>query len=228
MSFVKDFFNDITGRSGQVAARDASLAQVARGEEASGEVRGFGEQAQGFFDPFSGIAEQGVGLAQAFGDPQADFQFLQQNPLFQLALENANRQTGARAAAGGRLQAGDTLEQLSQNVLLSAQPLLSRRDQQTRDLLNLGFGVAGQQAGIAQGTGLTLADILTSIGATEAGGIVGQANARAQGTGNILNIAGSIAGGFGGFGGGTPTSAISGPQFVAANPLGPNFFGSAP
>jgi len=194
MSFITDFFNDITGRTGEKAARDSALVGVQRGEEAGDVVSQFSEQAQGFFDPFSNLGQQGVDLAQSFGDPQADFQFLQDNPLFQAALNNANRDTNAFAAAGGRLNAGDTLQQLSNNTLLSAAPLLSRRDQQTRDLLGFGLNTAAQKANISQGTGTTLADILTSIGATEGAGIVGRANARVKGSENILDIAGTIAG----------------------------------
>lgn len=245
MSFIKNIFegagdvvNSLTGQTGARAAQEAAALQAGAGREAITSleearatgieaVTGAEERALGFLDPFSGvgvdIAQQGLdpsGL-DFLTDPQAQFDFLQNNPLFQLSLENANRQTGARAASGGRLSAGDTLSQLSNNVLLSAQPLLDRQRQgvlnQRQDQFNqLGFGanIAGQQAQIPQtaaanianistGTGINIADLLTQIGASQAGGVVGGANARSGGIGNLINLglAGALA--FGG-GGTTP------------------------
>ncbi len=205
MSFIKDTFNALTGRSAADAATQAANVQAGAGQQAIGSVQDAAARAQGFLSPFAGVGQQGIEQAGFLGDPQAQFDFLQNNPLFQLALDNANQGTLGRQAAGGRLGAGDTLTQLTNNAFLQASPLIDRQRQDILAQLGFGAGIAGQQAGIEQGLGSNIANLQTGIGATQAGGIVGSANARQAGIGNLLStglLAGGIFGGFGGGGGG--------------------------
>lgn len=192
MSFVKDIVDSITGRGGERAAGQATAAQVAGGQRGIGAITGAGERAQGFLSPFGAVGQQGLEQASFLGDPQAQFDFLQNNPLFQLALENANQGTLAQAAAGGRLSAGDTLQRLSENVLLSASPLIDRQRQDILAQLGIGTGIAGQQSGIEERLGANVANLETGIGAVQAGGIVGAQNARQGG------LFGQLGGGIGG------------------------------
>jgi len=158
------------------ASLDAANIQVDRSQEASA-----------LLDPFQGIGQQGLDQAGFLTDPQAQFDFLQNNPLFQLSLDNANTQTQQLAASRGRLSSGDTLQQLSNNVLLSASPLIQGQKQSIGNLLNFGQNAAANQG-----------SLLTGQGAALAGGIVGQANARTAGADigaqNINNIAGILSG----------------------------------
>jgi len=110
---------------------------------------------------------------------------LQNNPLFQASLDNANQQTLQSAAARGRLSSGDTLQQLSQNTLLSASPLIQQQKQSIGDLLTIGQNVAGNQG-----------NLLTGGAAAQAGGLIGGANARTQGVNNILNLGAQAVGAF--------------------------------
>lgn len=167
------------------AAEDSAAIQAESGEAAIIAQREAAERAQTFFDPFAGVAERGVGLSGFLADPQQQFDFLQNNPLFNLALENANRSTLQGAAAGGRLAAGDTLTDLSSNVLLQAQPLIDRQRQDIAGLLNLGVGVAGSQANIETGLGAGTSGLLTDIGSVQGAGIVGAGRANAAGTANV-------------------------------------------
>lgn len=192
MGFIKDTLDSITGRGQERAAEQSTAAQVAAGQQGIDTLTGAAERAQGFFSPFAGIGERGVEQAGFLGDPQAQFDFLQGNPLFQLALENANQNTLAQGSAGGRLSAGDTLQQLSNNTLLSAQPLIDRQRQDILSQLGIGTGVAGQQAEIEEGLGANVANLKTGIGATRAGGIIAAQNARQGG------LFGQLGGGIGG------------------------------
>jgi hypothetical protein len=171
------------------AARDSARAQEQALERAIEEQRRAAEQGLGFLQPFGDVGQRAIDLSSFLGDSQAQFDFLQDNPLFQLALDNANQQTNAQAAARGRLSAGDTLQQLSNNVLLSAQPLIDRQRSDIFNMLNLGTGIAQSQANTALGVGSNVSGLLTDIGAVQAGGIMGASNAQQQGIGNILNIA---------------------------------------
>ena len=106
------------------------------------------------------MGQQGLDQANFLTDPNAQFDFLQNNPLFQLGLDNANTQTNQFAAARGRLSAGDTLEKLNNNALLTASPLIQQQKQSIGDLLNIGQNTANNQANILQNTAGSRAGIL--------------------------------------------------------------------
>jgi hypothetical protein len=186
--FVEEQIDALTGKTAAEASVEAAQIQAGAGQSAIEKQEEAAQRAQAFFDPFSGVAERGVEASSFLADPQAQFDFLKNNPLFQLALDNANRQTKQMAAAGGRLSAGDTLQQLSNNVLLSSSPLIDRQRQDINQLLNLGTGVAGARANIETGRGTNISNLLTDIGNVQAGGLVGGANAQTQGTQNLLDL----------------------------------------
>lgn len=183
----------LTGETAAEAALKAGEIQAGATERGIEEIRAAEEMGLGFLQPFGAVGQQGIQQAGFLTDPQAQFEFLQQNPLFQAALEEAQTRTGQQAAARGRLSAGDTLQQLSKNVLLSAQPLISGQKQSIMDLLGIGTGVAGQQAGLTAVRGTNIADLIGSGAAAQAAGQVGAATAQGQGLQNLLTT-GIIAG----------------------------------
>lgn len=188
MGFVSDIVDSVTGASAADASLEAAGIQGRATEGGIVETRRARDQGLGFLQPFQGVGQQGIDQASFLTDPTAQFDFLQSNPLFQAALENANTQTQQQAASRGRSSAGDTLQQLSKNVLLSASPLIQQQKSSILDLLGIGTGVAGAQANIATGAGANITDLITSGGAAEAAGVVGAANARGAGAKNLLNI----------------------------------------
>lgn len=165
------FFDRLTGKTAAKAATKAADVQVQAGKDASA-----------LLDPFASLGQTGIDQAGFLTDPQAQFDYLQNNPLFQLSLDNANTQTNQLAAARGRLSAGDTLQQLSNNTLLAAQPLITDQKNSINNLLNLGVNTASNQGNLTLGQGASLA-----------GGIVGSENARSQGQQNLLDIGGKVA-----------------------------------
>ena len=185
---------DIAGTGAAGSARDSAQAQIEAIRLAIEEQRRAAEQGLGFLDPFSQVGQIGIDQAGFATDPQAQFEFLQNNPLFQFALDNANQSSLAQSAAGGRLASGDTLQQLTNNAFLTAQPLVDRQIGGINNLLNLGTGIAQSQANTALGVGSNVSNLLTDQGAALAGGIAGAANARAQGTENLINLGGTLFG----------------------------------
>jgi len=205
------FVRKLTGSDAADAATDAADTQAEAGRDAIIAQKEAAARGQEFFTPFAGAAERGIEASQFLANPEAQFDFLQSNPLFQLALENANQDTLQSASANRRLSFGDTLQQLSNNVLLQATPLIDRQRQDVTNLLQFGGDIASSQANIETGLGARVGGLTTDIGAAQAGGIVGAANARTAGTQNLLNLgltAGGIALG-GGFGGGGASIANS-------------------
>lgn len=178
------FVRRITGKDQADATLDAAELQVEAGKEASA-----------LLDPFKAIGEQGLSQAGFLTDPQAQFDFLQSNPLFQAALSAGQESlTGIEqsAAARGRLSAGDTASilqnQAARNTLLAAQPLIAEQKASIGDLLNFG-----------QGTAINQGNLRTGQAAAQSAGLIGAADARGRGAQNILDLGfklgGSIFGG---------------------------------
>ncbi len=216
------FVRNITGKTAAKAAEKAAGIQAAAGTDALAEQRAAAERAQGFFEPFAGAAERGIEASSFLANPEAQFDFLQSNPLFNLALENANQRTLQTASANKRLSFGDTLQQLSNNVLLTSAPLIDRQRQDVTNLLTFGGDIAASQANIETGLGAEVGGLTTDIGAAEAGGVVGAANARTAGTQNLLNLgltAGGLALGAGGFNPFASGATVAGGNF-GSNPFG--------
>lgn len=155
-------------------------------------------------DQFRPLGQSGLDQASFLTDPQAQYDFLQSNPLFQMGLDNANTQTNKMAAARGRLSAGDTLQQLNQNALLTASPLISQQKQSIGDLLTIGQNTAGNQG-----------NLLTGGAAAQAAGLVGGANARNQGDANLGNMVFGLGGAIGGSALGGAVGGYLGDKFTS-------------
>jgi hypothetical protein len=177
-------------------AQTNQLAELRSGAYGASNILGqAGQEASGLFDPFAQLGQQGVDQAGFLTDPNAQFDFLQNNPLFQMGLDNANTQTNQMAAARGRLSAGDTLQQLNQNALLTASPLIQQQKQAIQNQLTMGQNAANQQANIGQNTAANQANITSTLGGQRANVIgntaINQANLAAGNQANVGNLLGS-------------------------------------
>lgn len=178
------------------AQQEAEAAQQEALQQAIAEVQRATAEGQGFLAPFGDVGLQGVEQAGFLTDPQAQFDFLQNNPLFQSALDNANRQTLNIAAARGRLSAGDTLTGLSENTLLAASPLIESQKRSIGDLLNFGSGIARAQANTAIGAGSDLSNLFQTGGNITSSGILGRNQIQAGATQQQNQLAAQIFGSF--------------------------------
>tara|TARA_R110001599_G_scaffold41365_2_gene125120 strand:+ start:1242 stop:2156 length:915 start_codon:yes stop_codon:yes gene_type:complete len=179
-------------------AQTNQLAELRSGAYGANNILGqAGQEASGLFDPFAQIGQQGVEQAGFATDPNAQFDFLQNNPLFQMGLDNANTQTNQMAAARGRLSAGDTLQQLNQNALLTASPLIQQQKQAIQNQLTMGQNAANQQANIGQNTAVNQAKITSTLGGQRAdvfgNTAINQSNLAAGNQANVGNMLGSAA-----------------------------------
>ena len=216
------FVRHLTGETSANAAKHAGVLQSdaatlnaeqlkTTGQEQVGLIGEAGQQAGALFDPFAQIGQQGIEQAGFATDPNAQFNFLQNNPLFQMGLDNANTQTNQMAAARGRLSAGDTLQQLNQNAMLVGQPLINQQKNAIQNQLTMGQGAANQQANLLTGTAgnqanmamgnqANVGNLLGSAAAATAAGHVAAKNAKSAGAAGLLNVASGIAGGMSGAG----------------------------
>ncbi len=150
------------------------------------------EEGQTFLEPFAELGQQGIEQSGFLTDTKQQFDFLQNNPLFQLSLQKSQEDTQNLAAARGRVSAGDTLQRLSENVLLSAQPLVSEQKRSIENLLNIGTGIAQTQANVAIGKGSNISNLLTSAGDVDAAREIALGNAQAQQTNAITEGVASV------------------------------------
>ena len=177
----------LSARNSRRASRRAAGAQEDAQREAIAEQRRSKEEALGFYAPYSDTAGLGLDLAPFLTDAQAQYDWLQSNPLFQMSLDNANDVTSKMAAAQGRLSSGDTLMQLQNNALLASQPLLNRQMGNINNLINLGAGLTNAQANAALGVGNNISGYMSNIGDAQAAGIIDAANATNQGLGALTS-----------------------------------------
>lgn len=181
-------------QSPQGAATQSGQVQQQAANQAANQINTVGARDIGRLNPFMDAAQFGINNASFLTDPNQQFQFLQNNPLFQMGLDNANTITNQSAAARGRLSAGDTLQQLNNNSLLVAQPLINQQSNNIRGLLNLGTGIANSQNTIDQNAALNAGNFRTSGSAAQAAGIVGASNANQDQLGNMINLGTQLAG----------------------------------
>lgn len=177
------------------ASRRAARTQAAAGREAIDFQEQQAERGLDILSQFDPLIDRGVAASDFLADPDAQFQFLQDNPLFQMALDEANAGTRGRQASLGKLRSGGTRSELARNVFLAGIPLLDRQRQDVGNLLNTGIGIGTSKANILQGLSAGVAPVITDIGASNAAGIIGANNARQQGLQNLFGLFGQFAGG---------------------------------
>lgn len=218
-----DVSDDLSGKTAKESAEKAAETQAAAAEEAAGEQLRLGREAIAFqkesrdlalegLAPFREIGTSAIGglpaLLQAqqstIDDPSSR---VLNNPFFKALAEQQEQRLLQSAAARGKVGSGGTAEELQQNLLLLgnqfAQQDIANQQLGITNLQNLSTiganAAAGQGSTIQQTAGMTTGT-LGNIGAAQAQGITGAANAlaagqiaganaQAQGTQNMAGLA---------------------------------------
>ena len=189
MGFVSDFVDDFTGKTAEQAARQSAQQQVeaaGRGLDVVGESR---DVARADLQPFTSAGTAALDPLQSLIlDPQAQRSFIQDNPFFDALLSEERQNTLQNQAARGKLGSGGTLRALDENVLRIGQGLVDNQTNKLAQLAGIGQNAATNQANVSQNFGTQAANLLTGQGAAQAAGTVGAANARTQGSKNLLDL----------------------------------------
>ena len=188
MGFLSDLADSFTGAGDRDAARRATRQQVRAEREAR-------EQLVELNKPFVELGTGAIPQFQQFVDDPTGATFLENNPLFNAAVDNANRATMNVAAASGRTNSGGVVDELFKNYLAIGDSFVNSAFRRAAFPVQL-----GQNAANFQGT--NVANSITNEGAARAAGSIATQNARNQGLNNILSLGSALAGGIGGFGGG--------------------------
>jgi hypothetical protein len=193
------FIDDITGKTQADAAIEAAQIGADAATNAAGmtadatalqreDLQPFTEFGSSFIDP----AQQAVGQSQElFSNPSS----IMSNPFFQALQGQAKTDILQNAAVRGRLGTGGTQTHLQDAALRTGFDVLNQ--ERGAQLQNVGMLQSlvgqGQNAAAGQGAATQFGNQvqtgqLTDAASATAAGVVGAANAKAEGTGNILNI----------------------------------------
>jgi len=169
------------GRQQAKAAKQSADAQLQAGQEGMALTRESRDLARGDLAPFRTFGEGVLPQLQNMLTPEGQAAYANENnPIFRAALDNMNRRTAINAAITGRTGAGDTNQQYLQNWQAAAMPLIQNQQNMLFNAANMGQSSAAGQANTAMTAGANLSSLRTDMGAAQAGGIVGAANAKAS------------------------------------------------
>lgn len=176
-------------KNGADAAKDAANIQAQAGSEAIAAGKEASAIARADQQPFTQFGASNIPALQALLTPDGQQSFLQNSPIFQAALKNANTATVGNAAVRGRLNSGDTQARLAQNYTATALPFLQQQQSSLFNALQLGQAAASGQAANTLQTGANAQNLITDIGAARGAGLVGRANAINQGINGLTSLA---------------------------------------
>jgi hypothetical protein len=166
---------------------------------AAGDPRQFTPNAQAATaqsqSPSGYTSDSPLGMLGQMLTPEGQMGYLKANPLFNIALDNVNRQSNNTFLGRGKV--GDATGQLVDNAYLAGTPLLQNQTQNLFNAVNIGQASAAGQANIGVQTGSDMADTMEAAGNSRAAGIIGAGNAKAQG---LYGIGNSLAQGIGAYG----------------------------
>jgi len=186
------------------AGRASERAASAGIESQNAALDSFNERTQQFVDLGGQAGDEISNLIGLNGGNQLS-QLDEINPLVSFLRDQGFEDIQESAAAGGRLGAGGTLEDLTQfNTDLASTvvpQLQSQRFNQLATILGIGGNAATGQGNAALSTGANVANLQGNIGTARGSAAVGKSNA-------ITNTLGNLSGAFGATRGGgtTPTN----------------------
>jgi hypothetical protein len=200
--FGGDDAADAAREAGDVQAQ-ATIKAAELQQEGLQDVLGFQREAlatsRSDLQPFRAAGVNALQqVAPLINDPQAQADFVQDNPFFEALAQDAQRRIFNTGAASGRGFAGGTAQALNNSIMLLGNDLVDRQIGRQMGLVNTGQASAagqanaaqnfGQQAGAAtMSTNRTIGDLMTQGANAQASGIVGAANAQQGALNTAIN-----------------------------------------
>lgn len=129
------------------------------------------------------------GLVDLINDPNAQKNFITQNPFFNSLAQNAQDRTFQNAAAKGKVGSGGTAEALQNSLLMLGGDLLNQSITQRQNLANMGSDAAARSGVASQNAANGISDLYTQKGNAQAAGAIGSANAWNSSLGQITKLA---------------------------------------
>ena len=169
------------GKRAAGAARESAQLQADSAREAR-------DQMERLNKPYLELGESAIPGLQQFIDDPTGFNYLNENPMFNAAVDYGSERIENYASAGGRLNSGGTIDQIFKNYMATGDQLVNSGFQRAMAPVQLGQSSANFQ-------GANAANLITGAGNAQAAGIVGAGNAKAAGINNAVGILGQTLGG---------------------------------
>ena len=183
---------DLSGEGAAAAAREAAGLQLEGTKLGIEELRAGREQARQDLSPFRQAGQaQLAGLGDLISNPQAQLDFVQNNPFFSSLAQDSQNRLFANQAARGKVGSGGTAEALQNSLLRLGNDLVSQNINQRFNLATMGSNAAAGQATNALSTGRGISDLVTQGSNAQAAGVVGAADARTNARSQLLQLGSS-------------------------------------
>lgn len=209
-NWAGDQWSNITGETQAQAAQQAGQMQFQATQDAIAAQQAAAQQQRQDLQPFTEfganlIPQANQAFAQSgelYGPGASDA--IMNNPMFQAIQNQTQEQILNNQAVRGRLGTGETPMFMQDAALRTGFDILNnernaatQRQQMLLQALGLGqASAAGQGAGGMQ-SAMQVGNLMGQGANAQASGLIGSANAQAQGTGNLLSLGGTLAGAFG-------------------------------
>lgn len=194
---IVDPFGHMSSLTGQAGA-DAALAGAEMQAKSAREALEYTKEKDALqradLMPFTQFGSNFMPFYTGLLNPQNQANYLQNNPMFQAAMEKSN--TGLKNTLGFQGKRGDLANAITQNYMATG-------NQYTQQALNnllqpiqiSQASAAGQAANTGANMG-AVNQLLTGIGNAQAAGGIGAANALSQGAGNVATLGAGLIGAF--------------------------------
>ena len=184
-----------SAEAGKSAAKKASAQQVAALNRATAQQRASLAQAKANVQPYLNAgAASANSLSSLVNDPNAQANFIRNNPFYASLADDAKRKLFATQAATGKLGTGGTLDELQNRLLMLGSGLMGDEIKRRQGVAELGSNTAtrfneANQSGQNALTGLTAA-----IGGAQAGGTLAAQDSLTKALQSGINTAGTLYG----------------------------------
>ena len=199
----------------QTASIDKAIASNEKlSQEIINEQRRAEDVTRGDLEPFRKAGEAQLqplandiqGVSNLVNDPNAQKEFVTENPFFNALADDAQRRIFNNQAARGKIGSGSTAEALQNSLLLLGPDLVNQNINQRnsvignrQSLANLGQNSAARTGAAAQNTAnsigntlsnqnRSLTDLTTNRGDVNASSVVAAQNARTQSLDQLINV----------------------------------------
>lgn len=164
------------------AAKNAARTQAASADAAL-------EQSERLNAPYLALGESAIPQYQQFVDDPSGATYLENNPLFQQALDYTGNQLKTVGSSTGKLNSGGMIQSLFNNYLATGDQFVNSAQNRAFQPVQLGQNAANFQASNS-------GNLITGAGNAQAAGLIGAGNAQAAG---INGVGSAISGALGSY-----------------------------
>ena len=191
MSKLVSGIGSALGFGGDSAARGAANEQAYGIDRQIEYMQGAEKRANARLDPYNNLGLSGISAFKDFLDPANQQAYLQNNPMFQAAINNTAGQMKGAGAAMGKFNSGGMVNSLFNNYMAQGQDFINNRFNQLLAPVQMGQSSAAGAAANTMNTGTNVGSAFANRGDVMGSSILAQHNAQAGLGNNLLQLGGA-------------------------------------